>query len=229
MAAEKKKAVKKKEAVKKPAAKAKKAPAAKKAVKKPKELPAVEKELPEEKALPAPKPEPSPEQVPAPVPAAAPKEEKKEIPSAAKKEKKPKKKKKIEKIKKLPKEADISVLGKRKKKPRFFRQEYYKLARLKDVWRKSRGIDSKKHEGVKGKGETPKAGYGNAKEIRGMHPTGFFPVLVRSQKDLSLIDPKKQAAVIAGNIGRAKRNVLITEANKLDIMILNPRKGERGK
>ena len=153
-----------------------------------------------------------------------PKEEKK------KKEKKERKKKPVSKIEHIePKTLtaeDKKKLAKRKKKPRFMRQELYKLPRLKDVWRKSRGIDSKKHEGKRGKGSTPNEGYKNPADIRGLHAKGYYPVLVRNTADLEKINPAKDAAVIAGNIGRRSRNEMIASANKLKITILNPRKGE---
>jgi large subunit ribosomal protein L32e len=157
----------------------------------------------------------------------------------AEKDKKPEKKKKerkvkpIEKIeflgdKELSKEEKI-LLSKKKGKPRFIRQELYKLPRLKEVWRKSRGIDSKKHEGKRGKGETPQDGYKNPQSISGITPQGFFPYVVRNLADLGNIDTKKQAAVIASSIGRKGRNEIIKAANHKKITILNPRKGERGK
>lgn len=157
----------------------------------------------------------------------------------AEKDKKPEKKKKERKIKPVEKieflgdkalsKEENALLSKKKGKPRFIRQEFHKLPRLKEVWRKSRGIDSKKHEGKRGKGETPQDGYKNTAEIRGITPQGFFPYVVRNIADLDKIDTKKQAAVIAASVGRKSRNEIIKTANGKKITILNPRKGERGK
>jgi large subunit ribosomal protein L32e len=157
----------------------------------------------------------------------------------AEKDKKPEKKKKEKKIKLIEKieflgdkvlsKEENLLLSKKKGKPRFIRQEFHKLPRLKEVWRKSRGIDSKKHEGKRGKGETPQDGYKNTSEIRGITPQGFFPYVVRNLADLDKIDTKKQAAVIGGTVGRKSRNEIIKAANGKKITILNPRKGERGK
>jgi large subunit ribosomal protein L32e len=149
---------------------------------------------------------------------------KKPEPVVAKKEKKIKKEKPIEKIEFLATEIK-EVVG-RKKKPSFIRQEYYKLPRLKLVWRKPRGIDSKQHEGKKGKGAKPDVGYGTPESIRGMHGAGYFPIIVNNVKDVSKVDTKTQAAVIAAAVGRNKRNEIIKAANKLKVIILNPRKGE---
>ena len=156
--------------------------------------------------------------------AEAPKEEKK------KKEKKERKKKPVEKIAhsgpKTLSAEEKKMLSRKKKKPRFIRQEYYKLPRLKDVWRKSRGIDSKKHEGKRGKGETPNAGYKNQEAIRGIHKKGYYPILVHNTMQLEKIDHTREAAVIAAAVGRRSRNEIIASANKLKITILNPRRGE---
>ena len=153
-----------------------------------------------------------------------------------KKQELPKKEKKIKLVEKieflgdkvLSKDEDV-LFSKKKGKPRFIRQEFHKLPRLKEVWRKSRGIDSKKHEGKRGKGETPQDGYKKTAEIRGITPTGFFPYVVRNLADLDKVDTKKQAAVIGATVGRKNRNEIIKAANSKKITILNPRKGERGK
>ncbi len=152
---------------------------------------------------------------------AEPKEEKE-----VKKVEKVKKEKKIEKIKFHEKKDISDVLKLRKKKPRFMRQELPKLKRLKDKWRRPRGIDSKKQEGKRGKGKLPKIGYKKPTISREIHPLGFYPVLVHNIKELKLINPKGEAAIIARVIGRKKRNEIIKSANKLKVTILNPRKGE---
>ena len=149
------------------------------------------------------------------------------------KKKKPavRKVKPVEKIQflgeKKPSKEGLELISQKKEKPRFTRQEFNKLPRLETVWRKSRGIDSKKHEGCKGKGWTPNQGYKNPEEIRGIHSTGYFPINVCNLKDLDKIVPGKQAAVIAASIGRKKRNEIIASANDKKIVILNPRRKER--
>ncbi len=114
----------------------------------------------------------------------------------------------------------------KKTKPRFMRQEFTKLKRLKDVWRKPRGIDSKQAEEKRGKPKTPKIGYKKTKKIRNLHPSGFYPIRVHNIVELKKIDPKKEAVIIASSVGRKKRNEIIRIANKEGITILNPRKGE---
>jgi len=158
-----------------------------------------------------------------------------EKPKKVKPKEKPRKEEKpIEKIKffgkkKLtPEEKTLMKLRYREKKaiPNFVRQEFYKLNRLKDVWRKPRGTDSKQRVREKAKPKVPKIGYKKCKKIRFLHPSGYFPVLVHNVQELRQINPEKEAAIIAACVGRKKRNEIIKEANELGITILNPRKGE---
>jgi large subunit ribosomal protein L32e len=158
----------------------------------------------------------------------------KEKPLAAKEEKKADVKKApiakkhlhIEKIK-FREKKDISEVKKlRKKTPKFTRQEFGKFAKLDDKWRTPRGCDSKKDEGKRGKGASPKIGYKRPAEAREIHPSGFYPVMVRNPTELSIVDPKTHGAIISAAVGRKKRNEIIKAANNLSITILNPRKGE---
>lgn len=160
-----------------------------------------------------------------PMPAAEAPAEQAPVKEAAKKPKE--KKRKAIPVEKIQYHAKKDVPGKglRKKKPRFRRQEHYKK-RLDLVWRKPIGIDSKQHEGKRGKGKKPNIGYKNPDAIRGLHPLGYRPVLVHNVRELGLVNPQTEAAVIASAVGRRKRNEVIKEANRLKITILNPRKGE---
>jgi len=130
----------------------------------------------------------------------------------------------IEKIKYSVKK-DVPEMRLRKKTPKFRRQEHSKH-RLDNVWRKAIGIDSKQHEGKRGKGFKPSIGYKSPNIIQALHPLGYRQVLVHNISELVQLDPKIDGAVIASAVGRRKRNQIIAEANKLKISILNPRKGE---
>ncbi len=114
----------------------------------------------------------------------------------------------------------------KKAMPRFMRQEFTKLKRLRDVWRKPKGEDSKQAEGKRGKPRNPSIGYKKRKETRGLHPSGFHPFRIHNVAELDKINPEKEAAIIAGSVGRRKRNEIIKAANKSRITILNPRRGE---
>jgi len=158
-----------------------------------------------------------------------------EKPKAVKKKKlKEKKEKPIEKIKFTGKKElskDEKPLMKRrfserKGKPKFRRQEAHKLKRLDEKWRRPRGIDSKRQDGQKSKGAVPAIGYGKTASVRGIHPSGYYPILVRNPDELGTIKSDKEAAIISASVGRKKRNLIIKLANELKIAILNPRKGE---
>ena len=54
-----------------------------------------------------------------------------------------------------------------------------------------------------------------------MHPSGYREVIVYNVQDLSKIDPNTQAARIAHTVGKRKRALIVAEAKKLNIKILN--------
>lgn len=118
------------------------------------------------------------------------------------------------------------ITTKKKKKPKFLREEMYKVKKLKAVWRRRRGIDSKKAEEKRGKGESPKIGYKKPDSMIGIDPSGYYPVIIHNHKELKALNPVIDAAIIAGAVGRRKRNEIIKMANELRITILNPRRGE---
>ncbi len=142
-------------------------------------------------------------------------------PKKEEKKDKPKQPKEVAKIKYLPDESKKTP----KTTPRFNRQELGRLPRLDDKWRRPRGIDSKKHEKKRGKGALPSIGYKKPDSESGLH-YGYEAVRVFNPDGLKEINPEKQAAVIASAVGRRKRNMIIEEANKLKITVLNPRRGE---
>ena len=146
----------------------------------------------------------------------------KEVEKEKPKEVKVRKEKPIVKIKNHI-EGKIKV--ERKRKPRFRRDELYKHKKLKDVWRSPRGLDGKKKEEKRGKGDLVKVGYRNPTSVYGIIK-GFKAVRVSNLNDMEGIDSKLQAIIISSAVGRRKRNLIIEEANKKTITVLNPRKGE---
>lgn len=109
------------------------------------------------------------------------------------------------------------------KKPKFKRQESWRYKRVKENWRKPRGIDSKMRKKVKGWPPSPEAGYRSPKKIRGLHPSGYVEVRVQTVEALNGLDPKTQAIRIARTVGGKKRVEILALADERGIHVLNPR------
>jgi large subunit ribosomal protein L32e len=109
----------------------------------------------------------------------------------------------------------------KKKQPKFRRVESWRYDRVKDSWRKARGIDSKTRKGKKSGVKSPNIGYRTPKKIRGIHPSGYEEKRVITKKDLEDLDPKQHAIKISSRLGAKKRIPLIDYAQKKGFKILN--------
>jgi large subunit ribosomal protein L32e len=109
----------------------------------------------------------------------------------------------------------------KKRKPVFRRPLAYAYA-MKPGWRKPRGIHSKMREGEKSKPAVVKTGYGSARAIRGLHPSGYAEAYITSISQLQKIDAQKQAARLASGLSERKRKVFAEKAKSLGIKVLNP-------
>jgi len=103
----------------------------------------------------------------------------------------------------------------------FKRDGYGKKRQLSDSWRKPRGQHNKQREQKKAKGALPKPGFGSPIAVRGMHPSGFFEVLVATATELGGLDPKTQAVRISGTVGDRKRVGLQAAAIAAGLKVLN--------
>jgi large subunit ribosomal protein L32e len=106
-------------------------------------------------------------------------------------------------------------------KPDFVRSESWRYVKLKESWRRPRGLDHKMRRKIKGWPPTVSVGYKGPKDARGLHPSGYREVLVYNAKEISKIDPKFEAARIAHTVGKKKRVQIVAEAKKLEVFILN--------
>jgi large subunit ribosomal protein L32e len=110
------------------------------------------------------------------------------------------------------------------RRPLFGRQARYRYYRIgRDMaWRRPRGLQSKQRRHYGYRPKIVRVGYRSPAEVRGLVPSGFRPILVRTDRDLEGIDAKLEAAVIARTIGTRRRLVLEETARKLGIRVLNP-------
>jgi large subunit ribosomal protein L32e len=105
----------------------------------------------------------------------------------------------------------------------FKRDGYGKKRQLSDSWRKPKGQHNKQREQKKAKGALPKPGFGSPVAVRGMHPSGFFEVLVTSLRDLEGLDPKTQAVRLGATVGMRKRIIIQEQAVAAGLKVLNAR------
>lgn len=112
------------------------------------------------------------------------------------------------------------------KRPKFVRQESWRYKRIKENWRRPRGLDNKMRRKIKGWPKSPEAGYRGPKAARGLHPSGYEEVLVYNPEGLDNIDPERQAVRIAHTVGIKKRMEIIARAASKGIKILNPKEAE---
>lgn len=115
----------------------------------------------------------------------------------------------------------------KRKKAKFRRQESWRYKRVKEVWRRPDGVDSKMRKKVKGWPKSVEVGYRGPKEARGLHPSGYAEVLIHTLDDIEEVDPKTQAIRIAHTVGAKKRVEITARAKEREIYILNPKEEEK--
>ncbi len=107
-------------------------------------------------------------------------------------------------------------------RPKFVREETWRLKRVKESWRSPKGKSSRVRRSKKGWPAVVKIGYARPNDRKGLHPSGLKDIVVWRTQDLQKLDPKTQAARIAHTVGENKRILIIEEARRKDIRILNP-------
>ena len=111
-------------------------------------------------------------------------------------------------------------------KPEFRRQESWRYKRVKENWRRPRGVTSKMRKEESGFPAKVKNGYGTASSTRGLHPRGLVDTIVWREVELEKLDPKVHIVRIAARVGEKKRLGILTKAKDLNFHIANPGKEE---
>lgn len=116
------------------------------------------------------------------------------------------------------------------RRPKFTRQASYRYWRIGrwENWRRPRGQQSKQRRHYGYRSTVVSIGFGSPRKVRGLTPTGFRPVLIRTPDDLAALNRTTDAAVIARTVGTRRRLVLEEAARKLGVHVLNPLVKERG-
>ena len=106
---------------------------------------------------------------------------------------------------------------------KFRRHQSDEFVKVKDSWRRPRGIDSRQRRKFKGLTLLVHVGYGSDKKTRHMLPDGFYKVVVSTVKELEmlLMQNRKYAAEIAHNVSSKKRKLIVERAAALNIKVLN--------
>ncbi|MCL4437005.1 MAG: 50S ribosomal protein L32e [Thaumarchaeota archaeon] len=107
-------------------------------------------------------------------------------------------------------------------RPAFQRPESWRYTRLKENWRKPKGLDNKVRKSFKGWPRLVKVGYRGPVAARGLHPSGFRDVLVDNLKGLDGLNPETDAVRLASTLGARKRQEIINRADELGLKVLNP-------
>ena len=112
--------------------------------------------------------------------------------------------------------------------PKFRRQEWFRYFRLaRTGWRKPNGLQSKQRLNMKYRTPMVRIGHRKVASVRGLHPSGFEEVLVKSPSDLDGLNPETQAVRISAAVGNRKRTIIHTRADQLGLRILNRRRIQR--
>ena len=122
----------------------------------------------------------------------------------------------------LPTQNALKVRARAKaKKPAFVRPESWRYDKFSVSWRRPRGLDNKVRRTIKGWHPMPSFGYMGPKIARGLHPSGYEEILVHNVAEVNCVKPETQAIRIAHTVGMKKRVLIIAEAKKLGLTILN--------
>lgn len=100
------------------------------------------------------------------------------------------------------------------------RHQSDRVVRVKESWRKQKGIDSVVRRRFKGKVLMPNIGYGTNKKHRHVMKDGFRKFLVHNLDELELLlmHNRTYAAEIASNVSTKKRKAIVERAREVSLL-----------
>merc|ERR1711893_290535 len=113
------------------------------------------------------------------------------------------------------------IVKKRTKK--FIRHQSDRYDKLKQNWRKPKGIDNRVRRKFKGMYKMPNIGYGSNKKTKFMLPSGFKKFRIHNVKELEvlLMQNRTFCAEIGRTVSSKKRKLIVERANQLNIKLTN--------
>ena len=112
----------------------------------------------------------------------------------------------------------------KKRTIKFVRPYSERFMRVKESWRRPRGIDNKIRRRFKGNRPIPKIGYGSNNKTKFLLPNGFKKFRVFNVQDLELLlmHNGTYAAEIASTVSARKRKEIVARAAQLAVKVTNP-------
>lgn len=113
-------------------------------------------------------------------------------------------------------------LRKRRRKPKFIRQDSHKKKKLSKKWRKPRGLHSKMKKRRKGYRKIISSGYRSPKLVRGLLASGLKEIKINNIKDLDKLNNKTEIGiVISSTLGIKKKVEILKKCQELKLNVLN--------
>lgn len=107
------------------------------------------------------------------------------------------------------------------RKPAFLAQDTHKKKRIRQRWKRPRGLQSKVRLHKRGYRRSVSSGWRSPKAARGLSPEGLIPVRVENLAQLEALDAATHGAMVSGRVSIRTKKTLYDEAKKRSITILN--------